>query len=173
MEVGKSGSWKLSLCCSRLPLLTVQLTVASCESSQESPNTPGLAGPDTATLHYQGRMSLCLIQIRVNKYSEEAELCSQMEEEQVMLSPQGKGLTPLWFLQRRNGSLEIKIIALGIGRKEDGTGRSREGVQRTLFMMILSRMSCKTSATLQLGKVFKPAAVVLQLRGVSAMESIP
>lgn len=38
-----------------------------------------------------------------------------------------------------------------------------EGVQRTLFVMILSRMSCKTSATLQLGKVFKPAAVVLQL----------
>lgn len=38
-----------------------------------------------------------------------------------------------------------------------------EGVQRTLSVMILSRMSCKTSATLQLGKVFKPAAVVLQL----------
>lgn len=36
---------------------------------------PGLAGPDTATLHYQGRMSLCLMQIRVNEYSEEAELC--------------------------------------------------------------------------------------------------
>lgn len=31
------------------------------------------------------------------------------------------------------------------------------------FMMILSRMSCKTSATLQLGKVFKPVAVVLKL----------
>lgn len=36
---------------------------------------PGLVGPDTPTLHYQGRMSLCLMQIRVNEYSEEAELC--------------------------------------------------------------------------------------------------
>lgn len=44
-------------------------------STQESPNTPGLAGPDTATLHYQSRMSLCLTQMRVNKYFEEADLC--------------------------------------------------------------------------------------------------
>lgn len=36
---------------------------------------PGLAGRDTATLHYQSRMSLCLTQMGVNKYSEEAELC--------------------------------------------------------------------------------------------------
>jgi len=47
-------------------------------------------------------------------------------------------------LERRNGGLEIKIIALGMGRKEDGAEGSRERVQSMTFRMILSRMSCKT-----------------------------
>lgn len=105
-------------------------------------------------------MSLCLRQIRVNKYSEEAELCisggggtgndvTSRERLETPLIPAEKK----WRLGDKNH-------CLGDGEERRWV---REGVQRTLFMMILSRMSCKTSATLQLRKVFRPAAVVLQL----------
>lgn len=50
-----------------------------------------------------------------------------------------------------------------MGRKEDGAGGKRGGVQRTTFMIILSRMSRKTSGAFQLGKICKPADVVLHL----------
>lgn len=125
---------------------------------------PGLAGPDRATLHYQSRMSLCLTQMRVNKYSEGADLCisggggtgnAVTSRERL-----GSSLIPA----EKKWRLGDKNHCLGDGEeKEDGAEESTKGVQRTLFMMILSRMSCKTSATLQLGRVCKPAAVVLQL----------